>query len=121
MKYNKSFFLLFIVATFLLFLILGLVLIALNYKSLLQAIKHELNIDEFKTIEKFEDAKESSSEKLVKSLQKTIRVANTVGRRMLSPQMWSERLQLINKSPMDLARMHIAQNNIAQNHIVKTM
>ncbi len=62
-------------------------------------------------IENFEEKKVSASEEVAKALQKIIRTANTVGRRMLSPTMWQERMNLINKTPMELARMHIINNS----------
>ena len=73
-----------------------------------------------RSIEKFEEQKQNAqkqnaqkgtaSEEVAKALQKIIRTANTVGKRMLSPKMWQDRLNLINKSPMELARMHIINN-----------
>lgn len=69
-----------------------------------------------RSIEKFEEQKQNAqkgtaSEEVAKALQKIIRTANTVGKRMLSPKMWQDRLNLINKSPMELARMHIINNS----------
>jgi hypothetical protein len=55
--------------------------------------------------------KESASEAVMKALGNTIKVANSVGKRMLNPEVWADRMKLINKSPMDLARMHIMSNS----------
>ncbi len=55
--------------------------------------------------------KETASEALMKALGNTIKAANTVGKKMLNPDLWVERMKLINKSPMDLARMHIMSNS----------
>ena len=60
-----------------------------------------------KKIESFEDKKESASESLTKALGNIIKSANKIGKKMLNPELWSDRLKLINKSPMELARMHI--------------
>lgn len=56
--------------------------------------------------EKFED-KKSASESVSEALINIIKSANKIGKKMLNPEVWSERLNLINKSPMELARMHI--------------
>jgi hypothetical protein len=55
--------------------------------------------------------KESASEAVMKALGNTIKVANSVGKRMLNPEVWADRMKLLNKSPMDLARMHIMSNS----------
>jgi hypothetical protein len=55
--------------------------------------------------------KESASEAVMKALGNTIKAANSVGKRMLNPEVWADRMKLINKSPMDLARMHIMSNS----------
>ena len=57
--------------------------------------------------EKFEDKKKSASESVSEALGNIIKSANKIGKKMLNPEVWSERLNLINKSPMELARMHI--------------
>jgi hypothetical protein len=116
MKYNKSSPLFFIVLTTFFIFSLILLFVSMNYKQILKNLKHEIMI--ISTTEMFEDANEkskqtgneSASESVVKAMQKTIRVANTIGKRMLDPAMWNERLHLLNKSPMDLARMHILES-----------
>ena len=55
--------------------------------------------------------KETASEALMKALGNTIKAANTIGKKMLNPDLWVERMKLINKSPMDLARMHMMSNS----------
>lgn len=98
MKYNKYLLIAFIV--------LCLVLV---YQTLMIMNKKY-------TIERFEEKnndkkKESASEAVMKALGNTIKAANTVGRKMLNPELWAERMKLLNKSPMDLARMHIMSNS----------
>ena len=95
-----------------LFLLIGL----MNYNEILKNISIEIKqkkIENFKNSvdNRDESIKETPSEALVKAMKKTINVANTLGRRLLDPTMWSERMNLINKSPMDLARMHIMSNS----------
>jgi hypothetical protein len=64
-----------------------------------------------KSYEMFEDKKKTASESVSDALQNIIKAANKVGKRMLNPELWNERLGMLNKSPMDLARMHIVKHS----------
>jgi hypothetical protein len=61
--------------------------------------------------ENFEDKKKSASESVSDALVNIIKSANKVGKRMLNPELWNERIGMLNKSPMDLARMHIIKHS----------
>ena len=98
MKYNKYFLLAFIV----------FILLYIGFQTLY--VRNHTK-KEFEIIEKFEEKKETASEKVMKALENTIKTANTIGKRMLNPDVWIERMKLINKSPMELARMHIMSNS----------
>lgn len=77
----------------------------LNYKQIIMMIRDE-------KIEMFENREESNSETIINALGGMIKTANKVGKKMLDPKLWSERLKLINKSPMELARMHLNENKM---------
>ena len=122
--------LLFIITTIMMILLLLILVGIMNYKQIIGMIRDE-------KIEMFSDTLESrvhtnsessswvksqeldeperlqsnlSSESIMKALEGMIKTANKVGKKMLNPELWSERLKLINKSPMELARMELMKN-----------
>lgn len=101
MRYNKYLLIAFIV---LCLIIVYQIFVIINRKYTIERFegKNDNNSDK---------KKESASETLMKTLGNTIKVANNVGRKMLKPEVWADRMKLINKSPMDLARMHIMSNS----------
>ena len=103
MKYNKYLLIAFIV------LCLIVVYHTINLKIVIERFEGKnINSDNSNYSDK---KKDSASEAVMKALGNTIKAANSVGRKMLNPEIWADRMKLINKSPMDLARMHIMNNS----------
>ena len=101
MRYNKYLLIAFIV------LCLIVAYQTINLKSVIEKFEGKNHNSHNNSDKK----KDSASEAIMKALGNTIKIANTVGKRMLNPELWAERMKLINKSPMDLARMHIMNNS----------
>jgi Tfp pilus assembly protein PilV len=53
-----------------------------------------------------------ANQNLQVDLAKMVKSVSSIGKKLLDPEMWNYRIQIMNLSPIELARKQIAQNNI---------
>jgi hypothetical protein len=105
---------LFAIFTIIMMMLLIFLVGVINYKEIIRIVGNE-KIEMFESeiiLDKQSNNMtkvQTNSESIMNALTGVIKTANKVGKKMLDPELWSERLKLINKSPMELARMHLTK------------
>ena len=99
---------LFAIFTIIMMMLLIFLVGVMNYKEIIKIVRNE-KIEMFESEIKLNNMTkvQTNSENIMNALTGVIKTANKVGKKMLDPELWSERLKLINKSPMELARMQL--------------
>ena len=101
---------LFAIFTIIMMMLLIFLVGFMNYKEIIRIVRNE-KIEMFESEIKLDKMTkiQTNSESIMNALTGVIKTANKVGKKILDPELWSERLKLINKSPMELARMQLTK------------
>jgi len=85
-----------------LYYILGALFVAIGLLGVLALLR--------KSVEGFVD-EPASHQELQLDVAKMVKSVTSIGKKLLDPEMWNYRIQIMNLSPVELARKQIALNN----------